>query len=436
MKMYRVTAAAIILCLLLSGCTGLSLNAPDILSPPKAQGDHAQIQRLIQENVGDNYEMVYPEQGEYQSSVIFRDLTGSGDNEAVALYTPDKESIRVLIAEKDGGGYKTRGECTIYSPKLTQLEFSDFGGGTTELLLSYPGSAPSLKSLTLISVGGEVIQHDMINTCAAHLLGDYNGDGTDDLLTLALSDGENLPTARLLLGSGGALEEQSACEIASDVKEYANLSFGKISDDIVGAVVDAKDGNGSYCTQLICFDYNVQSLINPLYVGGDYNRTKRAVPIASADIDRDSVIEIPICSPMDYSQSEESSSVCDRIDWSSYDYSQLNLKTKRSAILCDRLGFLLNLAPEHTDIVTARYTGENSMSVYLWEYRENTPERTTKLLTIKRYDKDAFDENAILEAVAGQDSTYVYTYVIEVEESFYGYTDDEVKNNFVIIESP
>lgn len=436
MKMYRVTAAAVILCLLLSGCTGLSLNSPDILTPPKAEGNQAEIQQLIQDSAGSKYEMVYPEQGEYQSSVIFRDLTGDGEDEAVALYTSDKENIHVLIAKKDGDSFKALGECAIYSPALTRVEFASFGGDTTELLLSYPGSAATLRSLTLITVGDEVVQHDMINTCAAHLVGDYNGDGKEDLLTLALADGENLPTARLMLGADGKLEEQSACEIASDTKEYVSLSFGKISDEISGAVVDAKDGNGSYSTQLICYDYNAQSLINPLYVSGGYNKTKRAAAITSADIDRDGVIEIPICSPMDYSQNEESSAVCDRIDWSSYDYTQLSLTTKLSAVLCDRLGFLLNLNPEHADIVTARYTGENSMSVYLWEYKQNTPERTTKLLTIKRYDKESFDEDTVLEAVAGQNSTYVYTYVIEVDEGFYGYTDDEVQSNFVIIENP
>ena len=33
-------------------------------------------------------------------------------------------------------------------------------------------------------------------------------------------------------------------------------------------------------------------------------------------------------------------------------------------------------------------------------------------------------------------SAYVYTYVIDSQEGFYGYTDDEVTNNFVILEGP
>ncbi len=436
MKKRRVLCVAAVLSLMLSGCNGLSLNGTDMLSPPKAEGDQAEIQRLIQSSADGGYEMIYPEQGEYQSSVIFRDLNGNGKDEAIALYTSDRESIRVLIAEKKDGGYSLLGESAVYSPTLTCVEFADFGGESDRILLSYPGSTPSLQSLTLITPGDKVTQYDVINTCAAHLLGDYNGDGTEDLLTLALSDGENLPTAQLMLGEGGNLNEQSKCEIASDAKEYVNLSFGKFSDEISGAVVDAKDADGEYSTQLICYDYNTRGIVNPLYVGSDYNKTKRAAAIYSADIDRDGIIEVPVCSPMEFSQNEESSSVCDRIDWSNYDYSQLSLVVKQSAILCDRLGFLLNLTPEHEDIVTARYTGEDSMSVYLWEYKHSTPERTSKLLTVKRYKKSSYNEDAVLEAVAGKNDDYVYTYVIEAETGFYGFTDDEVTDNFVIIENP
>lgn len=434
MKKSRVICAAAILSLLLSGCTGLSLNSPDILSPPKAQGDQAQIQELIRKSADGKYEMVYPESGSYNSSVIFRDLDNDGVEEAVAMYTPDSENIRIMIAERHDDSYAKKAECTVYAPKLNAVEFTDFeGDGTTDILLAYPGAAPSLQSLTILSSGDNIVQNDFINACAAHLIGDYDGDKKDDLLTLALADGETLPTAKLLGDVNGTLAEKSACEIASDVKEYVSLSFGKISDSLSGAIIDAKDDNGEYATQLICCDADTGDIINPLYVNNSYRSTKRIPAIFSADVDNDGVVEIPVCSVMDYSQNEESSAVCERIDWSCYDYTQLDLRSKCSAVLCDKLGFLLNLTPEHSDIITARYTGENSMAIYLWEYKRSTPERTTKLLTVKRYPKSDYDENSILEAVAGQDSEYVYTYIIETESEYYSYTDDEVTGNFVII---
>lgn len=437
MKKLRAAALAAVLSLALSGCSGLSLNSSDLLTPPTAEGNQAQIQKLIQKSAGRKYEMVYPGKGEYQSSVIFHDLDGDGSQEAVAMYTVDNENTQILIADNFSGNYRMLAECPIHAVRPDMLEFADFDGdGTDEILVSYPGAAAALKSLTVITVNDDVTQNDMINSCAAHQIGDYNGDGVEDLLTLALADGETLPTARLLTGREGGLEEQSSCEVASDVAEYVCLNFGKINDEIVGAIVDGVNANGEYTTQLICYDYNVRGIINPLYLNNNYNNTRRAAAVTSADVDRDGVFEIPLCEMMEYAQNEESSSVCERISWSSYDYLQLALVTKQSAVFCDRLGFILNLDGEHADFVTGRYTGENSMSLYLWEYKRSSPSRTTKLLTIKRYDKDAYSKETVLEAVAGESSDDIYTYIIEDEDEYYGFTDDEVTSNFVIIEDP
>lgn len=436
MKIRRVIIAAAI-CLIMTGCNSLSLNGPDILSPPKAEGNQAEIQELIQKS-GGKYEMVYPENGEFKSSVVFRNLDDDEDEEAVAMYARDrdKDIINILIADKKDDDYTLLMEGSIHASKIDCVEFADFGTGAEQILISYPGSSATLQSLTMFTLGDECTQDDMINICAAHVAGDYNGDQTEDLLTLALADGENLPTARLYIGKEGQLEEQSSCEISSQVKAYVSLSFGKICDEVSGAVVDATDADGNYSTQIICYDYNARSVINPLYVNEGYEKTKRAAAVCSADIDRDGVIEIPLCEPMEYSANEDDATVCDRIDWSSYQYTQASFDVKQSAILCDKLGFLLNLPPEHADIVTARYTGENTMSVYLWEYKRNSPERSTKLLTVKRYDKESYDANTVLEAVAAENNTHVYTYVIDTEEGYYGYTDDEVKNNLVLIEDP
>lgn len=436
MKKLCAAAMAAVLCLTLSGCSALSLNGPDLLTPPNAEGNQAQIQKLIQKNAGNNYEMVYPRSGEYQSSVIFHDLDGDGYEEAVAMYSTDRETTRILIADNLGSSYKQLSDCPINALPPESVEFADFDGdGRDEILISYPGSAAALRSLTVLTVGSEVDQTDMINTCSAHQIGDYNGDGVTDLLTIAVADGTTLPTARLLTSGSDGLTEQSSCEVASDVSEYAALSFGKINDEISGAVVDGISPNGEYSTQLICYDYNVRGIINPLYLSDNYINTKRTAAVTSADINHDGIIEIPLCSPMGYAQNEDSSSVCDRIDWSCYDYQQIELVAKQSAVLCDRLGFLLNLDAEHAEIVTARYTGENSMALYLWEYKRSTPARTTKLLSIKRYQKDEYDKDAVLEAVAGENSDYVYTYIIESEEGYYAYTDEAVTDNFVLIDT-
>lgn len=437
MKKLAAALIAAVICLAASGCSGLSLNGSDLMTPPNAEGNQAQIQKLIRQSAGKKYEMVYPRAGEFQSSVIFHDLDGDSSGEAAAMYTTDKETTKILIADSIGDNYTLLAECSIDTARPDSIEFADFDGdGADDILVSYPGSTAALRSLTVITVANDIAQNDMIDCCAAHQIGDYNSDGICDLLTLALADGKTVPTAKLMIGTADGLSEQSECEVASDAAEYISLSFGMINDEISGAVVDSIDLNGEYSTQLICYDYNARGIVNPLYLSNNYSNTKRAAAITSADVDRDGIIEIPLCSMMEYAQSEDSASVCERIDWSRYDYQSIELVTVQSAVLCDRLGFILNLDAEHADFVTGRYIGENAMALYLWEYKRNTPTRTAKLLTVKRYPKSDYDKDRVLEAVAGENRSCVYTYIIEADNDYYGYTDSEVTDNFVIIEDP
>ena len=64
MKVQRMLAAVMITAVLLTGCTSLSLNDPDILTPPKAGGDRAQVQSIIEKDAKGAYTLIYPESGE------------------------------------------------------------------------------------------------------------------------------------------------------------------------------------------------------------------------------------------------------------------------------------------------------------------------------------------------------------------------------------
>lgn len=74
------------------------------MSPPKATGDKADIQRVIEESAG-SYTFKYPQKGDYRSAVIMHDINGDGTDEAVAFYksnTPDGVSdITVIFIDPD-----------------------------------------------------------------------------------------------------------------------------------------------------------------------------------------------------------------------------------------------------------------------------------------------------------------------------------------------
>ena len=431
MRKLRLTAAVTAICLLLSACHTLSLNSSELLSPPRAEGDQARILSLIDENTDGSYTMIYPSSGEYKSAVIFRDLDGDGAEEAVALYRDADDITHFLFASRDGSSYTAIGEGTVYGSMIERVDFADLDSdGIEELVTCYPDTNSPLSTLTVMYTGETVEQTNMPTCCTSYLPGDYDGDGIQDLLLLTLSSAVAPASARLITYTEGAFGEKAACSMDDGVSELSRLNFGDIGEDTVGAVIDCRSLQGEYTTQILYYDTATRSLLNPLFVYSGYQNTRRPTAIMSADVDRDNMIEIPICSLTDYADDEDVSSVCRKVTWNNFSPSAMGLTFKKTAILCESLGFLLNLSEERTDAVTARFTGENSVTFYEWDYIDGVPGRGDEVLTIRRYDKESYDSSRVFEAVLCETNTAVYTYTLTESEN--SYTADEVTSAFVL----
>lgn len=432
MKRHHGIAMILALSVLLGGCSSLSLNATDILSPPRAAGERAEIQKLIEAGAGDDYELLYPDGGEYKSAVTFRDMNGDGEDDAIALYASADGTARVLFARKDGDSYVTAGERDLPSSSVRSLSFADItADGRHELLIS--SASAGAATLSMYHIDDAITEVNIAEGYEEYLCGDFDGNGADDVLLLMMKSAESAAHARLMVYSDAAFSEKSRCEIDSSVAEYPSLRFGNISDTIQGAVLDGTLPTGEYATQVLFYDAAQHSLLNPVYISPMYRDTVRSAAVSSADTDGDDIIEIPVCSAMDYTADEDPSRVCTRVQWSSYDFSTMSLVTKNTSILCDKLDFMLNLDDRHVGCVTARYSGNNAVTVYAWEYKDDVPRRTTALLTIRYYDKQDYDSSRVIEAALYENNTGIYTYTIDSTSSYISYTDDEVQENFSII---
>ena len=68
----------IFLCTTLAGCTSAGFDNTDLLRPPRATGDKAQIQEVIESKAGGDYTLKYPQNGEHRSAIITQDLDKDG----------------------------------------------------------------------------------------------------------------------------------------------------------------------------------------------------------------------------------------------------------------------------------------------------------------------------------------------------------------------
>ncbi len=431
MKVRRILAAVSAV-LLLSGCQTMSLSGRDILSPPRAAGDRADIQQMIEKDAGSGYELLVPAAGDYKSGIILRDLDRDGADEAVALYTTRNGGAKVLAAKKSAIGYKNLGSCALSSANISSMRFADIDAdGCDEILISCDAGT-SDAALSVFAAHDTLEKTDVAQGFTDYLTGDLDGNKVEDVIVLRPASAAAAAMAELWTYENGAFAVKSSCEIDPTAAAYPSLQCGMIGEEIKGAVADSVTADGKYSTQLIFYDTKTQSLTNPLFVSANYASYGRTVPLYARDIDGDGVIEFPLCSLTAHGAKEDLTHVSTLTQWCCYDPDNLTPQTKVSAILCEPCGFLFKLSDELAATVTARYDGEGTFTIHSLTYKGTEPQLGAVLLTIKRYTDGSFDSASSPEKVLSQKGPDVLTYILSENAPL---TDAEVKNSFLPLEA-
>ncbi len=165
-----------------------------------------------------------------------------------------------------------------------------------------------------------------------------------------------------------------------------------------GILVDGKRSDGTFCTQIICYDIDEEELIDPIsqYAvrspSGQYiNPTGRSEAIFCRDINGDGVLEVPVVSQMNASVDESGAAVCNQIAWSNYDMVGQKLTPVLYTVMNAKDGYYVCLPDRWNGNVTARSDAETrQLSFYLWN--TTTSSLGDKLLTVYRFTEQQWAE--------------------------------------------
>ena len=431
MRLRRILAVVITTALILSGCTSLSLDESDILSLPKASGSRAEIQKLIEKDAKGTFRLIYPTSGSYKNGIIQHDVDNDGTEDAIALFTDDNDAPKMLVAANVNNAYQLVGSIPLDSANIKELRFADIDADAKDEVVICFDAGSSSAVIEAYSVEEEITKAKAAEGFHDYVIGDFDGNSSQDILITEFSD--NSAKARLMVYSDGSYHEESSCDVDPNVSSFINLRYDTICEDIFGAVADGKLKSGEYSTQLLYYDTAAHLLVNPLYMNESYRESMRTNAVASTDIDSDGVIEVPLCFAMTAAKDEDADTVCSIVRWSGYVPELMSLSTKEEAILCDRLGFSLQLDLETLNGVTARYTDENTVVLYKLSFsKSNEPVIGKEQLRIKRYIKSADDEIPQTESKLCDSSSAVYTCIIRQNAPF---DLETVKNGFNLLEA-
>ncbi|MDP4120481.1 MAG: VCBS repeat-containing protein, partial [Bacillota bacterium] len=144
-----------------SGCSSTGFGNEDIMQPPKPTGDKAQIQQIVENKTSRNYSLVYPQKGDNRSAIIVKDLTGHGDDEAIALYRVGGDSTKthVLFIHKKDSTWVYQSDFIIASTDVERVCFADVNGdGELEILVGYSIFNTAANQLYAYFENGKTIQ--------------------------------------------------------------------------------------------------------------------------------------------------------------------------------------------------------------------------------------------------------------------------------------
>lgn len=303
------TIASVLLAVLCTGCSFSGLSDNDLLQPPKATGEKAEIQGLLEVTTNGDYTLKYPQSGDYRSAIIMQDLNSDGDDEAVAFYRNKKDSsaINIMFMDKVAGKWASVGTFSNANSDVDRIYFGDIDSdGINEAIVGWSSYLTGGSQVTMYKYKegsvSEVIVNDDTNY-ADMVFMDITNDGVSDLiiLTTATEDdtGKSTSLARLYSSCvNKKFSRVSEIKTNPNVVSYSQIMQGTVSDGVNGLFVDGNTSSlGELITEVIYYSSQNKSLVSPLDVtqndGTVTNVTQRVTSSVCRDIDEDGIIEVP-----------------------------------------------------------------------------------------------------------------------------------------------
>lgn len=429
-KIISVTLILLILSLF-TGCS-FSLDSNDIMFPPKPVGDQAYIQKLISTKSNGKYQLIYPNNGNIRNSIVATELS-ENKKIAVAFYLNENDSKNhIMFLINNSNTYEVLEDIKTDSTKIDRITFADIDGDNIKEILIGLTYKTITNTLSIYKITDVLEEIPVSCEYTTFITGDFNRNRIDDILSINLSHNPTSNEASLYTYNNNEIGFSSSCNIDSDIKKDVNLIYGMIDSSNYGAILDAKNNNNEYTTQIIYFDKLSNSLKNPLYDYQGYSQTRRTTEVFSQDIDKDSIIEIPVCSDLPTLSEEETSKLITNADWKNFDTTELVLVSKKNTILSLKDGYMLTIPDIWQDSITAKYDIKNrEMTIYVWEYIDGELSSTDPLLTIKTSNIKENLKPGFIEIT--RTNSFVYSYSIPDNDNYLLITGDEVKNNFALV---
>lgn len=427
---------AAVLCLFLAGCSSVGLSVDTLMHPPKAVGDKADIQSLIDKTAGEGYTLKYPQSGNFRSAITMQDIDSDNVDEAVAFYLPqgDIATVNMMVMDIIDGTWQVVGNFKSQSSAVESLNFCDIDGdGFSEIIPSYKTYTPNINQLAVFTYDGISLKEISSDyTCSSLVTGDFADGGKDELMLLSLfsTEKEAMATLLTLNETKSELSELGSSPLDPDVASFAQLLTGEVFEGQRGLVIDGCTTSGEYNTQIVYYNKYFKSLERIAFTENiSYNQAKRAYAVMSKDVNDDSVIEVPSVFKLKIEEDRADVAPCAEIYWCQQtEEGTVHLISHEAVSFSYKFSFDI---PAEWDGKFTAHTNhdENEVTFYTW----NKVKIGDELLKIRITDKNTQEIPEGYKSLAENESR-VYSYKIPETSDKMILGDDEIIGAFELMQ--
>lgn len=443
--MISILLAACMVCL--SGCQFGGFDTLSLMRPPKATGDEANIQQVLEEVGGSDLTLKYPQRGDYRSAVVMYDITGDGEEEAVAFYASnngkDTSTHMMVIGSRDGK-WLNWGDFVGLGATVDQICFGDLDGDDIqEIIVGWSNSYNNLNALSIYQYqDGKIVSVEVDYGYSSIALADFGQDGQDEIFISTLNNAaENVVADAKLLKMDketGQMNNISRVELDPTVSRYEAMSVGYISPGAMGVVIDGYKEDGMMETEIVYWDKGRGSMVAPLSSKEEKNPTERVNSTVSSDIDGNGVIEIPFVSQMPgETEKTDGAEPCYLTQWNWFNVEKGTWEFVYNMVTNFSDGYGFQLPEGWEGNVTARIETETkTLTFYEWVVdQDGIGAQGVAILKIQVFSDSEWEEGNNTEgfAVLRKQNGRVYAVQIPGTDSVYSLTYEEVQKNFKLV---
>lgn len=409
LKWIKLTAAVLLLSLVLSGCSfRFASSVDELISPVSPQGDDADVQNALSSYVSGGYTLKTPSGGEFTTAFSFFDVDGDSADEAVVFYEPEKTPGKICMAviDKTAQNWSVIYNISSEYSDVYSLSFSDLtGDGILEFVVLWDVISNSTNHVltvyrqntgngySLEPVGSELT----VNNC---IVVDMDLDSVNEMLAFTIETGDEISaSATLYEYSDGGRETIGRTKLDGHISYYDDIQYD-VEDDRVYIYADAVKSDGTQMlTEVIYWSDYYNTIISPFYSysSGVTNATSRSVMLNCSDVDEDGITEIPTDAQKDAMPADVYA-----VEWNKYNDSVLVKDCSSIVVVKDE--YQLIISDAYFDKIKVLYSPEDSL---LTVTDQNDEILFSVMCVLKAHYDSASTSFAGFTAVA-ESSGYVY----------------------------